>query len=148
MNVIDEEGRLEETIKEISVKHGINVSKDDPILILQTMNDRLLNDSQKSQQEIINQFKSELEEITHAWEVAAKRRSESLLNASLGAIKENLTKGIDQGVESASAALNATLGDTEIRLTEMIKKERITAMVNLTASLIVMLSVVVLVFVS
>ena len=40
--------QLEELIKEIASKHGIAVSRDDPILVLQTINNRLLQDSSKA----------------------------------------------------------------------------------------------------
>jgi hypothetical protein len=42
---------VEELIREIAAKHGIAVSRDDPILILQTINTRLLQDSAKAQQD-------------------------------------------------------------------------------------------------
>ena len=41
---------VEELIQEIALKHGITVSRDDPILILQTINKRLMEDSAKAQQ--------------------------------------------------------------------------------------------------
>lgn len=41
---------IEELIKEIAAKHGIAVSRDDPILVLQTINKRLMEDSSKAQQ--------------------------------------------------------------------------------------------------
>jgi hypothetical protein len=34
--------QVEELIKEIAVKHNISLSRDDPILVLQTINNRLL----------------------------------------------------------------------------------------------------------
>jgi len=33
---------IDELIKEIAVKHGIAVGRDDPIIILQTINNRLM----------------------------------------------------------------------------------------------------------
>jgi hypothetical protein len=44
---------IEELIKEIAAKHGIAVSRDDPILILQTINTRLLQESAKAQQAML-----------------------------------------------------------------------------------------------
>ena len=35
-------------IKEIAVKHGIAVGRDDPILILHTLNNQLLQDNRKA----------------------------------------------------------------------------------------------------
>ena len=49
--------QLEELIKEIASKHGIAVSRDDPILVLQTINNRLLQDSSKAQQAQLDQYK-------------------------------------------------------------------------------------------
>jgi len=48
---------VDELIKEIAVKHGIAVSRDDPILILQTINNRLMQDSEKAQQAMLDQFR-------------------------------------------------------------------------------------------
>jgi hypothetical protein len=59
--------RIEEIIKEIAVKHGIAVGRDDPIMILQTINERLMQDTAAAQQEILEQFKSELESVAFRW---------------------------------------------------------------------------------
>lgn len=40
--------QIEELIKEIAAKHGIAVSRDDPILVLQTINNRLMQNSSKA----------------------------------------------------------------------------------------------------
>ena len=44
--------KIEELIREIAVKHGIAVGRDDPILVLQTINMKLMQDSASAQQEI------------------------------------------------------------------------------------------------
>ncbi len=54
---------IDELIKEIAVKHGIAVSRDDPILILQTINNRLMQDSEKAQQGMLDHYKEEMEEV-------------------------------------------------------------------------------------
>ena len=77
-----------ELIKEIAAKHGIAVGRDDPIMILQTINARLMQDSQKAQQEMLDTFKSELEEMSHRWGIDAKGKAERILNASLAASKD------------------------------------------------------------
>mgnify|MGYP003379481151 CR=1 FL=1 len=75
--------KIEETIKAIAARHGIAVSRDDPILVLQTINDRLMQDSQAAQQEILEGFKSELEAIAHRWGEDSKGKAERTLNAAL-----------------------------------------------------------------
>jgi hypothetical protein len=74
---------VDELIKEIAVKHGIAVSRDDPILILQTINNRLMQDSEKAQQAMLDQYKEELEALALRWGVDAKDKAERILNASL-----------------------------------------------------------------
>src|SRR5512137_900861 len=81
------EHEIEETIKEIAVKHGIAVGRDDPILILQTLNNRLMQANQKAQQDMLDQYKSELESISLRWSTDAKEKAERILNASLDASK-------------------------------------------------------------
>jgi hypothetical protein len=85
--------KIEELIREIAVKHGIAVGRDDPILILQTINTRLMQDSQAAQQEILDRFKEELEAIAHRWGDDAKGKAERTLNAALAASKEAMAKG-------------------------------------------------------
>ena len=41
--------KIEELIREIAAKHGIAVGRDDPILILQTINMKLMQDSASAQ---------------------------------------------------------------------------------------------------
>ena len=58
---------VDELIKEIAVKHGIAVSRDDPILILQTINNRPMQDREKAQQAMLDQYKEELEALALRW---------------------------------------------------------------------------------
>jgi hypothetical protein len=80
--------QVEELIKEIAAKHGIAVSRDDPILILQTINARLMQDSAKAQQVMLDQYKEELEALALRWGNDAKTKAERILNVSLAASKE------------------------------------------------------------
>ena len=54
--------KIDEIIKEIAITHGVSLGKNDPILILTTINSRLIEDSQKGQKIILEEFKAELEE--------------------------------------------------------------------------------------
>lgn len=88
---------IEELIKEIAVNHGIAVGRDDPILILQTINNRLMQNSMKAQQEILDQFKAELEEMSQRWGTDIKAKAERILNATLDASKDTMEKQMKQG---------------------------------------------------
>lgn len=84
--------KMNEAIKDIAVKHGVVLGKDDPVLILQTMNDRLLEENRKAQQEMLAQFKEEMENISSQWKDDAKEKAEKVLNAALAGSKEAMAK--------------------------------------------------------
>ena len=44
-------------IREIASKHGVLLGQDDPILILQTMNAKLMEENTKAQSSLLNQYK-------------------------------------------------------------------------------------------
>ena len=101
--------KIEELIREIAAKHGIAVGRDDPILILQTINERLMQDSQAAQQEILDRFTEELEVIAHRWGDDAKQKAERTLNAALAASKEAMAKGMQDGGKAAAEAVRREL---------------------------------------
>ncbi|WP_262965419.1 conjugal transfer protein TraM [Methylobacter psychrophilus] len=92
-------------LKEIAVKHGIAVGRDDPILILQTINNKLMQDSQKAQQDLLDQFKAELEGLSLRWSTDAKEKAERILNVSLCASKESM----EQLMQATAKELVATI---------------------------------------
>jgi hypothetical protein len=92
-------------IKEIAVKHGIAVGRDDPILILHTLNNQLLLDSQKAQQELMDQFKAELEGLSLRWSTDAREKAERILNASLVASKESMGQLMQAGTNELVATV-------------------------------------------
>jgi len=101
--------QIEELIREIATKHGIAVSRDDPILVLQTINLRLMQDSAKAQQALLDQYKEELEGIALRWGNDAKEKAERILNASLAASKASMEQVMDDGAKRAAAAVGAEL---------------------------------------
>jgi hypothetical protein len=63
-------------IQEIAAKHGIAVSREDPIFVLHTINQRLLQDGAKAQQAMLDQYKDALGMIAQAWGNDAKAKAE------------------------------------------------------------------------
>src|SRR5690606_36588405 len=97
--------KIEETIKAIAVRHGIAVSRDDPILVLQTINDRLMQSSRSAQEEILENFRSELVAIAHRWGEDSKGKAERTLNAALAASKEAMAQGMKEGAKVAAESV-------------------------------------------
>lgn len=123
--------KIEETIKEIAAKHGIAVSRDDPILILQTINDRLMKDSAQAQEELIDRFKEELEALAHRWSADAKARAERVLNVALAASKNAMIKGMEVGAQAAADQVRAGV---EPVIKRMEKQSRQVAAMNIAAA--------------
>jgi hypothetical protein len=92
-------------LKEIAAKHGIAVGRDDPILILQTINNKLMQDSRKAQQDLLDQFKAELEGLSLRWSTDAKEKAERILNASLCASKESMEHLMQAGAKELAATV-------------------------------------------
>lgn len=55
--------RVDDLIGEVARKHGVAIGRDDPILVLQTINERLLQDSSAAQQALLDAYKEELEAL-------------------------------------------------------------------------------------
>lgn len=105
--------QIESLIREIATKHGIAVGRDDPILILQTINNRLLQDGAKAQQDMLDQFKQELESMAMRWSEDAKNKAERIVNASLNASKESMENMMAQGARDTIKSVRAEI-DTSL----------------------------------
>lgn len=135
-----ESDQLEELIKEIAVKHGIAVSRDDPILILQTINNRLMLDSQKAQEAMLDQYKEELEGIATRWGNDAKVKAERILNAAMTASKEAMAKTLQDGAVAAAAVVRKEVDSALERAQSQIRASRGLSMWNLAAAAITLLA--------
>jgi hypothetical protein len=138
------EHELEETIKEIAAKHGIAVGRDDPILILQTLNNRLMQANHKAQQALLDQYKSELEGISLRWSADAKEKAERILNASLTASKSAMEQLLRAGTKEAVTTITSEVDASINRISRLIKDANRIGLMNLAASCITLLAAAVL----
>jgi len=139
---------VEELIKEIAIKHGIAVGRDDPIMILQTINARLMQDSQKAQQEMLDHFKSELEAMSSRWSVDAKEKAERILNTSLAASKDAMGQIMLEEVKVMATSVRAEIDAALSHVTNPIRDARRISIFNIIASCITMLAAAVALWVA
>ncbi|WP_275099893.1 conjugal transfer protein TraM [Sedimenticola hydrogenitrophicus] len=132
--------KIEETIKEIAAKHGIAVGRDDPILVLQTINERLMQDSAAAQQEILDRFKEELESIAHRWSDDAKNKAERMLNAALTASKEAMASTMKEGASAATVVIQKEIKDAVLQIRQPIGSVRAAATMNIVAAVMTLLA--------
>lgn len=126
--------RIEEIIKEIAVKHGIAVGRDDPIMILQTINERLMQDTAAAQQEILEQFKSELENIAFRWGDDAKTKAERTLNAALAASRDAMNKAMQEGAKKAVDVVKDEIEGMTDHLATPLREAKRVAVMNMVAA--------------
>jgi len=129
---------VEELIKEIAVKHGIAVGRDDPIMILQTINARLMQDSQKAQREMLDTFKSELEAMSLRWSIDAKDKAERILNASLAASKDAMGQVMLEEAKVTATSVRAEIDAALSYVAVPIQDARRISILNVMASCITM----------
>lgn len=132
-----------ELIKEIAVKHGIALDRDDPILILHTLNEQLQIENQASQRKILKEFSSQLEMLSHTWGSDAKSQAEKILNATLTASKAAIERIIEDGGKSATEKIEKRI-DTKIKeINSTIKHTKIYSFINLLSSALVFVAAIV-----
>jgi hypothetical protein len=141
---MSQEHDIEATIKEIAAKHGIAVGRDDPILILHTLNNRLLQDSQKAQQAMLDQYKSELEGISLRWSTDAKEKAERILNASLVTSKASMNRLMQAGAKELVTTIKSELDTSLIHISRPIKDANRICLINIAASCITLLAAAIL----
>ena len=135
--------QLEELIKEIAVKHGIAVSRDDPILVLQTINNRLMHDSSKAQQDQLDQYKEELEALAIRWGSDAKTKAERILTAALAASKDAMGDIMEETAKATAASVRAEIDAALSRVAAPIADAQRISRFNIAASCITLMAAIV-----
>lgn len=125
---------VEELIKEIAATHAISVGRDDPIMILHTINKRLLLDSYNVQQELLKRFEENLEAAAQRWGDDSKARAERILNAALTASRQTMEEAAMAGTRSAVEAIRKEIRSGANTLTTGVNSLRWLIMANILAS--------------
>ncbi len=131
---------MEKLINDIASKHGVVIGRDDPILILQTMNTKLMEDNIKAQQVMLNQYKEDLEGIALRWEDNAKVKSERILNVSLAASKEAMANVLEKSARTTAMAIQNDIEKLLSHANVALRRTERIAMVNFAASALTLLA--------
>lgn len=143
----------EAIIRAIAVKHGIALGQNDPILVLHTINGLLMDEFASKQENLINQFKVNLEETADLWnknmEIKANELLESMENSHRHLINELNEKHIDNialTIADKSAAIAMTQQKRSLAnlksLNSQLKTMRVMFYVNFSASIMALVSAI------
>ncbi len=135
--------KLDALIKRIASEHGIVLTKDDPVLMMHTLNEVLLEQNEKAQAELLNKYEAILQESFNQWHSYASKKANALINAQQTHSSKSNDQPIDQYMQLISERTSITINH-EIR--ELTRISRQAAIMNLLAAVLVLVSVV-LVFV-
>ncbi len=114
--------KLDKIIQDITVKHGVLLGKDDPILMLQTMNEQLIEENRKVQQDLLIQFREEMEGISSQWKDDAKEKAEKVLNAALASSKEAIARLLQESTRESIQVMKKLISDSLIEAHSLTQK--------------------------
>ncbi|MGJ7582670.1 conjugal transfer protein TraM [Variovorax sp. RHLX14] len=137
---------IDHLIREIAAKHGVAVGRDDPILILQTLNARLLEQGAEAQRAMLQTHKEELELIAQRWGEEAKSKAERILNAGLVASKDAMARAMQEGALVATASLRKEMESAASGITHGLTQVRRLAHVNLIAAALTVIAAAITLF--
>ena len=135
--------KLDTLIKRIASEHGIVLTKDDPVLMMHTLNEVLLEQNEKAQAELLNKYEAILQENFSQWQTFASKKANVLINAQQSHFSKNNDQPIDQSVQQISEKIRVAINH-EVR--ELTRISRQAAIMNLLAAVLVLVSVVIVVF--
>ena len=135
--------KLDALIERIATEHGIVLSQDDPVLMMHTLNEVLLEQNKEAHAELLSNYQAILEENFNRWCEYSTKKSNALINASMG--NAQLTR--DQFLESCIQLIDERIKRKEGQeIYELTRISRQAAIINLLSAVLVLVSVV-LVFV-
>ena len=135
--------KLDALIKRIASEHGIVLTKDDPVLMMHTLNEVLLEQNEKAHVELLNKYEAILQENFSQWQTFASKKANVLINAQQSHFSKNNDQLTDNGMQQVSEIIRITINH-EIR--ELTRISRQAAIMNLLAAILVLVSVVIVVF--
>ena len=135
--------KLDVLIKRIASEHGIVLTKDDPVLMMHTLNEVLLEQNELAHTELLSKYEAILQESFNQWHTVASKKANALINAHHNNFGRNYDQVTDQHMQLISEKISIAINQ-EIR--ELIRISRQAAIMNLLAAVLVMVSAVIVSF--
>src|SRR5690349_16359053 len=131
--------KLDALIERIASEHGIVLSQDDPVLMMHTLNEVLLEQNEKAHAELLSNYQAILEKNFNRWCEFSTKKSNALINSSMS--NTQLTR--DQFLESCIQLIDERIKSGEDQeIYELTRISRQAAIINLMASTLLLISVV------
>ncbi|MDP3280426.1 MAG: conjugal transfer protein TraM [Nitrosomonas sp.] len=131
--------KLDALIERVASEHGIALSQDDPVLMMHTLNEILLEHNKEAHAELLRNYQAILEENFNRWCEYSTKKSNAIISSSMG--NAQLTR--DQFLESCIQLIDEKIKSREGQeIYELTRISRQAAIINLMASTLLLISVV------
>ncbi|SEO25526.1 Transcriptional activator TraM [Nitrosospira multiformis] len=134
--MIENADSLDEIIKEVAAKHGFVLSLDDPVLLVYTIQQRLLADSANGQQLLFDHFREELEQTLDDWEKETTSKLDQALVRTIAFAKTDFRDQMNQDVEKITAVVDARYATIQSQIWEELKKCQHSSNISLVAAVL------------
>ncbi|MBO1272867.1 hypothetical protein J3L11_14565 [Shewanella sp. 4t3-1-2LB] len=102
---------IEDIIQQIAKVHHISVNKDDPILILHTLNNLLLEHAAATQTEQLQLFNETLQLRLKQFSEESSKTAEKLITAGLNTSRRNIDAATNEQLEKLQAVTDRAVAD-------------------------------------
>jgi hypothetical protein len=134
--MIDDVDALDEIIKEVAVKHEFALSRDDPVLLVYTIQKRLLAESADAQQLLFDQFREELEETLDNREKEIACKADRALNHGVAVARGALTAQMQHDLDKITETLRKHIAIAQPQLLQELQKCQRASNIGLMASVL------------
>ena len=132
--------KLDALIERVASEHGIVLSQDDPVLMMHTLNEVLLEQNEKAHAELLSNYQAILEENFNRWCEYSTKKSNAIISASMN--NANITR--DQFLESCIQLIDERIkSEVDQEIYELVRVSRQAAVFNLLASFMTLVSLVI-----
>jgi len=143
----------EAIIRTVAVKHGIALSRNDPILVLHTINGLLMDEFSSKQEVLINQFKANLEETADLWSKNMEIKANEILGGMENSHRHLINELIEKHIDNIALAIaNKSDGIAMVQqkrslsnlksLNSQLKTMKLMLYVNFAASIMALVSAI------
>ena len=116
--------RLNEIIAELARVHNVVLPKDDPALMLVTINAILAGDLAAELRALLQEFRETLVTQSSDWQKVASKKAEQVLNATVLAAKNAVAAGVQSALSESLPVFQSALQESAGRLQSQLAATR------------------------
>jgi len=130
---------LDALIKRVASVHGIALSQDDPVLIMHTLNEVLLERNEQAHAELLSNYQSVLEDSFNKWCTYSTNKSNTMINASTTHANQIKEQFIESCIQQIDEKIKKEVTQEII---DLARTARQAAIINLLSAVVVLVSVI------